>query len=240
MMKQLARIFLVCALLVYPCFVQAQKFIEGSWSNTQGDVTSWLLVTDQLLSFTQFETNSHKLIATYGGTYRMKGKELEIQQEWNSQDSLQVGQLKKITFQKKKRQIQLEQLVYTPMDKGESGKMKGAWIIVGNFSGDIMSRRPNPFFPRRTMKMHTGNAFQWIAYNVQTKQFFGTGGGFYSTQANNYTEEIVFFTKASSSIGKKLIFDFQIQDGIWRHKGQKSIGGAMDEAWSRRELLDHK
>lgn len=213
MMKQLARILLICALLVYPCFVQAQKFIEGSWSNTQRDVTSWLLVTDQLLSFTQFETNSHKLIATFGGTYRMKGKEL---------------------------QIQLEQLVYTPMDKGESGKMKGAWIIVGNFSGDIMSRRPNPFFPRRTMKMHTGNAFQWIAYNVQTKQFFGTGGGFYSTQANTYTEEIVFFTKASSSIGKKLIFDFQIQDGIWRHKGQKSTGGPMDEAWSRRELLDHK
>lgn len=89
------------------------------------------------------------------------------------------------------------------------------------------------------MKIHTGNAFQWIAYNVQTKQFFGTGGGYYSTQGNTYTEEIVFFTKASSSIGKKLPFEFQIQDGIWRHKGQKSTGGPMDEAWSRRELLDH-
>jgi hypothetical protein len=147
--------------------------------------------------------------------------------------------LKKITFQKKKGQIQLEQQVFSQMDKGESGKMKGAWIIVGNFSGDVLSRRPNPFFPRRTMKIHTGNAFQWIAYNVQTKQFFGTGGGYYSTQGNTYTEEIVFFTKASSSIGKKLPFEFQIQDGIWRHKGQKSTGGPMDEAWSRRELLDH-
>ena len=238
-MKHLLRALLVCALFVHPFFVQAQKSIEGSWSNSQGDVSTWILVTDQIISVTQFETSSHKLLATYGGTYRLKGKELEIRQEWNSQDSLQVGQLKKITFQKKKGQIQLEQQVFSQMDKGESGKMKGAWIIVGNFSGDVLSRRPNPFFPRRTMKIHTGNAFQWIAYNVQTKQFFGTGGGYYSTQGNTYTEEIVFFTKASSSIGKKLPFEFQIQDGIWRHKGQKSTGGPMDEAWSRRELLDH-
>lgn len=236
---------LIFALLAWTFFLQsnathAQKSLEGSWSNTQGEVTTWILVTEQIVSLTQFETNSHKLIATYGGTYRAKGKILEILQEWNSQDSLQVGQKKAISYQIKKGQLLLNQQVFNPKDHGESGKMKGAWIIVGNFSGDVMSRRPSPFFPRRTMKIHTGKAFQWIAYNVQTKQFFGTGGGYYSTQGNTYTEEIVFFTKASSSIGKKLPFEFQLQDGIWRHKGQKSTGGPMDEAWSRRELLDHK
>ncbi len=236
---------LILAFLAWTFFLQsnaafAQNSLEGSWSNSQGDVSTWILVTDQIISITEFETNSHKLISTMGGTYKSKHKELEILQEWNSKDSLQVGQKKRLSYQIKKGQLLLDQQVFIPNEKGESGKMKGAWIIVGNFSGEVLSRRNNPFFPRRTMKIHTGKAFQWIAYNVQTKQFFGTGGGYYNTQGNTYTEEIVFFTKASSSIGKKLPFEFQIQDGIWRHKGQKSTGGPMDEAWSRRELLDHK
>lgn len=239
-MKKQMLAFLAWIFFLAPTVAQAQKSLEGAWSNTQGEVTTWILVTDQILSLTQFETASHKLLATYGGTYRINGMEIEVLQEWNSKDSLQVGQSKKLSVEWRKGNVLIDQVSYTSMDKGEPGKIKGNWIIVGNFSNDVLSRRPNPFYPRRTMKIHTGNAFQWIAYNVLTKQFFGTGGGWYTTQGNVYTEEIVFFTKASSSIGKKLPFEFQIQDGIWRHKGQKSTGGPMDEAWSRRELLDHK
>jgi hypothetical protein len=114
----------------------------------------------------------------------------------------------------------------------------GAWVITGNYNNDVVSKRANPFFPRRTMKVLSGKYFHWIAYNVNSKTFMNAGGGTYTTNNGKYTENIEFFTKTPGSIGKSLVFDYSFVDGDWRHKGQKSIGGALDECWSKRETLE--
>ncbi len=127
------------------------------------------------------------------------------------------------------------------LDQGNPGALKGEWIISGNYSNDVVSKRPSPFFPRRTMKILTGNHFQWIAFNVKTKEFFGTGGGTYTTTPEGkYAESIQFFTKAVTSIGKRVEFTYSFQDGDWRHKGQKSTGGPMDECWTPRKYYTKK
>jgi hypothetical protein len=90
---------------------------------------------------------------------------------------------------------------------------------------------------RRTMKILSGTRFQWIAYNTETKEFFGTGGGTYQTQNGKYTENIEFFSRDNSRVGSRLEFDFAVDGGNWNHKGLSSKGDPIDEIWTRRELM---
>lgn len=64
------------------------------------------------------------------------------------------------------------------------------------------------------------------------------GGGTYTNANGKYTENIEFFTKTPESVGKTLVFDYSFVNDDWRHKGEKSTGGPMDECWSRRETLE--
>jgi hypothetical protein len=103
-------------------------------------------------------------------------------------------------------------------------------------NGEIKWRTPGV---RKTMKILSGTKFQWIAYNTETKEFFGTGGGSYTTTPDGkYTENIEFFSRDNSRVGASLQFDFSIQDGNWRHKGLSSKGDPIDEIWTQREVLE--
>ena len=72
------------------------------------------------------------------------------------------------------------------------------------------------------MKILSGTRFQWIAYNVDTKEFFGTGGGTYTTVDGKYTENIEFFSRDATRVGASLTFDYSLPDGEWRHQGSSS------------------
>jgi hypothetical protein len=90
---------------------------------------------------------------------------------------------------------------------------------------------------RKTMKILSGTRFQWIAYNNETKEFSGTGGGTYTTINGKYTESIEFFSRDNSRVGSKLEFDFSFIDEDWRHRGKSSKGDLIDEIWSKREKI---
>lgn len=89
--------------------------------------------------------------------------------------------------------------------------------------------------PRKTMKVLSGTRFQWIAYNTETKQFMGTGGGTYTTLKGKYTENIEFFSRDNSKAGLSLVFDYSLENGTWNHKGFSSKGVAMHEIWGVRK-----
>ena len=92
-------------------------------------------------------------------------------------------------------------------------------------------------FTQALKKLDAGSPGALLAFNVKTKEFFGTGGGTYTTSVDGkYVETIEFFTKAASSIGKSVEFTYSFKDGDWRHKGQKSTGGPMDECWTPRKF----
>jgi hypothetical protein len=90
---------------------------------------------------------------------------------------------------------------------------------------------------RRTMKILSGTRFQWIAYNTETKEFSGTGGGTYTTVNGKYTENIEFFSRDNSRVGASLTFDFSLEDGAWRHSGRSSKGDPINEVWTKREKI---
>ena len=52
-----------------------------------------------------------------------------------------------------------------------------------------------------------------------------------------YIENIEFFPRDNSRVGKSLTFDFSIEDGNWRHKGLSSKGDPIDEVWTKREKI---
>ena len=58
------------------------------------------------------------------------------------------------------------------------------------------------------MKILSGTRFQWIAYNTETKQFMGTGGGTYTTINGEYVENIEFFSRDDSKAGLSLKFNY--------------------------------
>ena len=215
------------------------KDLVGSWGYGAAENRTVMINTDKVFAVANYDLPGKKFISSYGGTWKVEGNRLIKKIEWNSKDSSQVG--KEIT-----EEIQLaggklsgaDKQTWTRLDDGTPGALLGAWIITGNYNNDVVSKRANPFYPRRTMKVLSGKYFHWIAYNVNTKAFMNAGGGTYTTDNGKYTENIEFFTKTSESVGKSLTFDYSFVNGDWRHKGQKSTGGAMDECWTKRETFE--
>lgn len=242
--KPLTTIFLSTAAIVLLCSLKAikadTKDIVGAWGYGPSEKRTVMINTDKVFSIATYDIAGKKFISSSGGTWRLEGNKLIKNIEWNSNDSLQVGKeiTEDVQIANEKLVVKQNNETWNRLDDGKPGQLMGAWVITGNFSNDKVSKRPNPFFPRRTMKILSGKYFHWIAYNVATKTFMNAGGGTYTTDNGKYTENIEFFTKTSESVGKSLTFDYSFLNGDWRHKGQKSTGGAMDECWSKRETLE--
>ena len=230
----------VFILLILPLISLGQQAsLKGAWGLENSSGQTVLLMTDQVFSLTAYNFNEKKFISSEGGTWRSDGNNIFLAYDWSSKDTSKVGKEIKVSVALSSGQLNLG-LFNQPLkklDQGKPGALQGEWIISGNYTNDVVSKRPSPFYPRRTMKILTGNYFQWIAFNVKTKEFFGTGGGTYTTTPEGqYAESIQFFTKAVTSIGKRVEFNYSFQDGDWRHKGQKSTGGPLDECWTPRKF----
>lgn len=233
---------LVCIVLIITAFTEKKQVhsLKGAWQQINGNERTTIIITDHIFSSATYSLSDKKFISSQGGKYSLVQNKLTVSIEWNNLDSTTVGTVKNWGINIKKDELTFEGLSgkWKRLDDGTPGALAGDWIITGSYNNDQVSKRRNPFYPRRTMKVLSGKHFQWIAYNVVTKQFFDTGGGTYTTENGKYTETIHFFTKTAASVGKSLQFDYLFINGDWRHKGFKSTGGVMDECWSRRETLE--
>jgi hypothetical protein len=244
-MKLLTRISFLAAFLCCANLLQSYKSVApaltGAWSYETPESKTVMIFSDNVFAVAQYDVSGKKFLNSWGGTWKQDGKTLIRKMEWNAQDSTTVGGeiTNKVNITNNdKLTLENTGIQWNRLDDGTPGALAGAWIITGNYNNDKVSKRPNPFYPRRTMKVLSGKYFHWIAYNVATKQFMNAGGGTYTTANGKYTENIEFFTKTAESIGKSLTFDYSFVDGDWRHKGEKSTGGPMDECWSRRAMLE--
>lgn len=243
-MKLVFRIlFCITVIAIFASFSKNNSTVTGiigAWTYGSPQKKTVMINTDKVFAVAIYDLPNKKFLGSYGGTYRVENNKLIKKIEWNSQDSAQVG--KEITddiqLAGDKLTSKTSKENWTRLDDGKPGVLMGSWIITGNYQNDKVSKRSSPFYPRRTMKVLSGKYFHWIAYNVATKTFMNAGGGTYTTDNGKYTETIEFFTKTAESVGKSLSFDYSFVDGDWRHKGEKSTGGAMDECWTKRETLE--
>ncbi len=108
--------------------------------------------------------------------------------------------------------------------------LSGNWVITGRKRDDQIARSTPG--ARRTVKILSGGRFQWIAFNSETREFSGTGGGTYTAKDGKYVENITFFSRDNSRVGANLGFDFKVIEGEWHHSGLSSQGQPIYEIWT--------
>ena len=174
-------------------------------------------------------------MGTKGGSYTLTDESIEFTYEFSTQDLGIVGKTEPKPYKLVENGLQLNGTTWTRVDDGNPGELFGAWLISGRKrDGEIVKRDTSG--PRKTMKILSGTRFQWIAYNTETKEFLGTGGGTYTTIDGKYTENIGFFSRDDSRVGASLEFNYELKEGDWHHSGLSSKGDPIYEVWSKRKL----
>ena len=104
-------------------------------------------------------------------------------------------------------------------------------VAIDKKSRNGNEQRRNLDRPRKTMKFLINGYFQWIAFNTETFQFSGSGGGKYITKDGKYIESIEYFSRDDSKVGLNLEFDYELINKEWNHKGFSSKGDPLHEIW---------
>ena len=181
-----------------------------------------VMIDDDYLVETLYLTNPAEFILTRGGFYTNKVNTYEISLEFNS--NFENDGLKKIFID---RDLSWIKSAKKPID------LNGKWLMAGRITKEGQRRRDTSK-PRKTMKFLKDGHFQWIAFNTETFEFFGSGGGFYTTEKGIYTENIEFFSRNNKSVGRVLPFQYNIEGSDWHHKGKSSKGNPIHEIWTQR------
>jgi hypothetical protein len=228
-------------LLLFCSFgIQAQSIV-GAWENYHTSkngvkLKSVVIFTNGHQVLSTYEANTGKFIHTNGGFWKLDGSTMTEKVEFNSDNPDRVGKEVSfnITLTDSTLQIVGQNRLFKRIDNGSPGALYGAWLMSGRIvNGETQSRDTGQ--PRKTMKILSGTQFQWIAYNTETGQFMGTGGGTYTTKNGEYTENIGFFSKDDTRVGQSLKFNYIREDDKWHHSGLSSKGDPINEVWSVRE-----
>lgn len=217
--------------------LQAQSPI-GAWehnytSENGTPLKSVVIFSDGYQVLTTYEAKTGKFINTNGGSWSLDGNTMTEVVEFHSNEPERVGTSVsfEITISDTELEIVGSNMKLTRIDDGNPGALQDAWLMSGRVrDGETQSRDTSR--PRKTMKILSGTRFQWIAYNTETKQFMGTGGGTYTTIDGEYTENIEFFSKDDSRVGASLQFNYELKEGNWHHSGLSSKGAPIYEIWS--------
>lgn len=230
------KLVVILCLFSSTVFAQSAKDFAGAWKKDSSGIQSVLILTDKYFALTVYDLKSKIFISTRGGGWSTDGGQFMLTDEFNTASPQQIGKITSVKFAVTKAVLTIGNSKWDRIDDTSPGKLAGAWLITGrNVGGETQSITPGA---RRTMKILSGKRFQWIAYNTETKEFFGTGGGTYTTSNGKYTEHIEFFSRDASRVGMNLTFQFEIDaTGQWRHTGASSKGDPIDEVWTRRETL---
>ena len=211
-------------LFIFFCFGLSYSQVYTFKSQDNGTIiTHRILMDEEYFVETQYIEEPPQFLLTRGGFYELKDKQFMVNLEFNSkfeQDGM--------------KQMNIESSVKT-WDKISKPQLEldGKWLMAGRVSNNKEQRR-NITRPRKTMKFLKDGFFQWMAFNTETFQFFGSGGGYYSAEEERYTEHIEYFSRNNTSVGRVLPFEYFISGIDWHHQGFSSKGDPIHEIWSAR------
>ena len=214
------KIILIIILITSTISIYSQDEV---YAYTEKDIVNRIIIDKNYFLMTSFKFNSNEFIKTIGGFYEKKGERFIVDLEFNS--NFRNDSLSKVEINKKSnwKKISLKE-----------NDLQGKWLMVGRIRNGKEQRR-NLDRPRKTMKFLINGYFQWIAFNTETFQFSGSGGGKYSTKDGIYTEKIEYFSRDNSRVGAKLKFDYKLNNEEWNHIGFSSKGDPMHELWVKRK-----
>ena len=237
-MKSLLRFFLPLGLWWSVALADATadaRAWAGAWRGTDGTTERVLLIVDGYFTHTSFERAKPQFHRTFGGPLEFEAAGATGLIHFDSAEPARVGKAVALSGELNGTELRLrlgdgEEEIWQRI--GESpGALTGVWRISGRQrDGQI---QPMPLAARRTLKVLTGSRFQWIAMNIETGEFSGTGGGRYGFVDGVYTETIEFFSRDASRVGAKLEFQGSVRDGDWHHQGLSSRGDPIYEIWSK-------
>lgn len=217
--------------------------LVGAWESTftdgEGRASQLsMTIADGFMVMTAYNKKSGEFIATLGGRWRADWDNFSITYEFDSSDSTQVGGVSTTPYQLIGSTLVFNgDKVWTRTDDNTPGALSGAWEIIGrkrNGTMQDLSERRNS--PRKTMKILSGSRFQWIAFDIDKKQFIATGGGSYTTDEKGlYIEKIEYFSRDPKRASSQLSFDYKLMNKDWVHRGVSSKGEPLHEIWSLRK-----
>lgn len=226
--------FLLCFTLL-----SAQQ-IEGSWQLIEKDgekVTDKETVRiyqDGYFASGTREQGSNNFVKAAGGEFNLENGNYSHTYDFHTEKPDLVGEQKQYGVEVRGEQLTLtgpgeDRQVWQKISDRDDDLNRN-WVITGRMrNGEIRRSTPGA---RRTIKILGGGRFQWVAFNSDTKEFHGTGGGTYNAENGKYTENIEFFSRDDSRVGASLQFDYEVKDGEWHHSGKSSKGDPIYEIWS--------
>jgi hypothetical protein len=212
--------------------------LSGGWKH-QGDTTTtiWIIAEGYYMK-TTFTTAGNRFVSASGGLLTQLSESIQLEVEYNSARKEDVGNYHLYDFSLQGNTLTTkhhdDEQKWVLIDDGKPGALSGAWLFSGRRQKPEEEIQPYTPGVRKTMKIMSGTRFQWAAYNTETKEFFGTGGGTYTTQGDKYTENIDVFSRDNSRVGASLIFSMKLEEPNWYHTGKSSKGDIIYERWSRR------
>ncbi|MEO9892468.1 hypothetical protein [Aurantibacter sp.] len=208
---------------------------SGVYISDLDNVIHELKITNNYMVHSIYEKSPSRFIKTEGGSYTIKGSELNVKLEFNSNFEGDNIKSLHIPFTVKNQQLILGTNPRLLFDKSKTTtqELDGQWLFATR-GPDTGQERRGEQSARKTLKFLIDGRFQWIAYNTETFKFHGTGGGSFISKNGNYTEKIEFFSKDNSRVGATLNFQYEIKNNDWHHTGKNSKGEPLYEIWSKR------
>ncbi len=211
----------------------AANDLVGAWQ-IEGESKHVLIMTPNYWTHSTF--TPEKFERTRGGTYTIAPDSTAVTTvQFDSAEPQQVGKDYQVQLRLENDQLHVTvsgepTQTWTRLDRAES-PLAGVWRINGrNVNGTFQEM---PLRARRTLKILSGTRFQWVAINIETGEFSGTGGGTFTFENGRYVEKIDFFSRDNSRVGAELSFGGEVNGDTWRHHGLSSRGDPIDERWIR-------
>ena len=217
--------------------------LEGAWKMTHQNgkavtETEYIKIyQDGYFSFGAKETATNKFVSAGGGPFTIKDNLYQEMLDFYTVKPEMVGQKTDFSLD----MVDGKMVISTEMEgkalveiwekiSGTKDELTRNWVITGRKRDNEIARSTPG--ARRTIKILSGGRFQWVAFNSETKEFMGTGGGTYTAENGAYIEKIGFFSRDDSRVGASLEFKYEVIDGEWHHSGLSSTGNPIYEIWS--------
>jgi hypothetical protein len=220
--------------------IQQANTLTGAWrlaSSAKEPFTAVKIYSDNYFMVAYYDQQGKNFIKSIGGTYHFSGGKYTETIEFNTAENSEVGNSFNFSAAIKKQELKVtnsqtkKEEVWTRIEEPANSPLAGAWRITGREQDGQIS--PMQQGPRKTLKILSGSRFQWAAFNTETKQFSGTGGGTYTSKNGDYTENIEFFSRDGSRVGSSLSFKYEVKGNDWHHSGLSSTGNKIYEVWSK-------